>query len=59
MVASVGLVDAREDLFDACLCHLVELMCKAHHAKVGKEVSVIVRRVVTVDAGEERGIVSM
>jgi hypothetical protein len=55
MVAPVGLVDTREDRFDACLCRFVELMCKAHHAKVDGELSVIFWRVVIVDAGQERG----
>jgi hypothetical protein len=55
MVAPVSIVGAREDQFDACHCRFVELMGKAHHAKVSREVSVIVLGVVIVDAGQEHG----
>jgi hypothetical protein len=48
-------VSARENGFDACLCHLVQLMGKSHHAQVGREVSVVIGRVIVVDAGHEHG----
>jgi hypothetical protein len=48
-------VSPRENGFDACLCRLVQLMGKSHHAQVGREVSVVIGRVIVVDAGHERG----
>ncbi len=53
--ASCHLVHAWECQFDTCLGHLVQLMYKTHHAKVRGEVSVVARRVVVVDASQERG----
>jgi hypothetical protein len=55
MVAPIGLVDMRDDQFHMCLCRFVELMSKAHHAKVGGEVSIIILGVVIVDAAQEHG----
>ncbi len=48
-------VSPRKNGFDACLCRLVQLMSKSHHAQVGREVSVVIGRVIVVDAGHESG----
>ncbi len=48
-------VSPRENRFDMCLCRLVQLMGKSHHTQVGREVSVVISRVIVVDAGHEHG----
>ncbi len=53
--ASCHPVHAWKCQFDTCLGRLVQLMRETHHAKVGGEVSIVVRRVVVVDASQERG----
>ncbi len=47
-------VDTWEGQSGECFSQLIQLMCKAHHAKVGREVSIVIRRVVVVDTGKKR-----
>jgi hypothetical protein len=48
-------VDMREGQSGMRFSQLIQLMCKTHHAKVEREVSIVIRRVVVVDTGKKRG----